>query len=159
MGRTLAALLEELGQRYIAFDYDVDSVILGRAKGYPVFFGDASKPEVIRAARAAKAQLVVLTMDDPTSAARALVAFRHLHPNLPIYCRTQDHEHSRELMKAGATCVIPETLETSLHLARIVLGGIEMPEDKVEEMISTFRLDNYAKLQEKLSSPYKGTSQ
>lgn len=156
VGRTLAALLEESGQRYIAFDYDVDTVIFGRAKGYPVFFGDASKSEVIRAARAAKARLVVLTMDDPSSAARALGAIRHLHPELPIYCRTRDHDQSRELMKAGATCVIPETLETSLHLSRVVLNGIHMPEDKVEEMINLFRLDNYAKLQEKLGSSYKG---
>lgn len=152
VGRTIATLLEASGQQYIAFDHNLDAVIQGRGRGYPVFFGDASRPEVMRAARAAHARLVVLTMDDPSSIARTLVSIHHMYPGLQIHCRARDHEHSCSLTQTGAACAVPETLEASLQLARAALIGVGTAEDKVESLLGQFRADNYAALQKTLET-------
>lgn len=150
VGRIVASLLDAAGQTYIAFDHNLDAVIQGRSKGYPVFFGDASRPEVMRAAHADKAALVILTMDDPLSTARALASIHHMYPRLSIHCRARDHEQSCDLTQAGATCAVPETLEASLQLGRASLTNLGLTGEHVERILEQFRSDNYAVLQRTL---------
>ncbi|MEE8271069.1 MAG: monovalent cation:proton antiporter-2 (CPA2) family protein, partial [Alphaproteobacteria bacterium] len=63
VGQTVASLLAANRVPYLALDLDADRVAQGRAQGLPVFFGDASKPNVLRAAGAARARAVAVTLD------------------------------------------------------------------------------------------------
>lgn len=146
VGQTVARLLEATGRPYIAFDRDLDRVMQGRAAGMNVYFGDASRPEVLHAAHAADACLIVVTTDDPAATARAVAHIRHHFPRLTIHARARDLLQSSALRKAGASATVPETLEASLQLGAQVLGATGMAADDVTAALEDWRRDDYAAL-------------
>lgn len=129
VGQLLSRILEREGMTYLAFDLDGRAVGEQRASGAQVFYGDASRVDLLRRAGAGAAAAVVVTMDDPI-AAEHVVASVHRHwPDLPIYARARDQIHAERLMAAGAADVVPETLESSLHLGLRVLRGFGMADE------------------------------
>lgn len=146
VGQTVAVMVQQGGRPYIAFDLDLDRVRLGRERGFNVFYGDASRPEVLRAARAEHALLVVVTMDDQAAAARTVSQIHRQHPHLPIHCRARDLAHSKALRAEGATSTVPETLEASLQLGGTALASVGCDTDAVTAMVEAFRQDDYAAL-------------
>lgn len=146
VGRTVARLLEAAGRPYIAFDRDLDRVMQGRAAGMNVYFGDASRPEVLHAAHAADARLIVVTTDDPAATARAVAHIRHHFPRLTIHARARDLTQSAVLRKAGASATVPETLEASLQIGAQVLAATGLGADDVAATLEHWRRDDYAAL-------------
>ncbi|MBI2235960.1 MAG: cation:proton antiporter [Magnetospirillum sp.] len=146
VGQTVARLLRDGGTAVVALDLHADRVVAARAVGLPVFFADASKAEVFRAAGAERAAAVVLTLDRPGAAERAMAVLRRSFPTLPVYARARDHEHSGALKRAGATMAVPETVEASLQLGATVLRSTGMPGDVLETLLSAARHDDYAGL-------------
>jgi Kef-type K+ transport system membrane component KefB len=65
VGARIGALLNAAGVNYIAIDMDQDRIKAARAQGFPVFYGDASNPKILRAARAEHAKMIVLALDNP----------------------------------------------------------------------------------------------
>lgn len=68
------------------------------------------------------------------------------YPNLKTYVRAHDVDHGLNLEKAGATAVVPETLEPSLQLAAAVLSQVNMPSDEIARVIQTFRETHISEL-------------
>lgn len=158
VGQTVARLLEAAKRPYIAFDRDLDRVMQGRAAGMNVYFGDASRPEVLHAAHAADACLIVVTTDDPAATARAVAHIRHHFPRLTIHARARDLMQSTALKKAGASQTVPETLEASLQLAAQVLVATGLsPEDAAAEL-EGWRRDDYAALVDAVTAVQKPKS-
>lgn len=151
VGQTVAALLDCAGRGYIAFDLDLDKVREGREHGFNVYYGDASRPEVLRAAHAERARVVVVTMDDVGAVARTVAQIRMQHPELPIHARARDLSHGRALKGAGATASVPETLEASLYLGRSTLMACDVDVETVRTAIAGFRDNDYAELERLLS--------
>jgi CPA2 family monovalent cation:H+ antiporter-2 len=73
------------------------------------------------------ALVVVMTMDAPGAALAAVRAVRAVAPSVPVLARSRDEVHAAELRAAGASLVIPETLESGLQLAQQVLVRLEFP--------------------------------
>jgi len=146
VGQTIAAMLDKAGRSYVAFDLDLEKVAEGRAKGCSVYYGDASRAEVLRAAHAENACVVVVTMDDTAAVARTVSAIRTHYPNLPIHARARDLQHSQNLRWAGADAAVPETLEASLHLGRSALVAAGIDDQTAREVVWQFREDDYAVL-------------
>jgi CPA2 family monovalent cation:H+ antiporter-2 len=121
VGRMVADMLTVHGRRYIAVEADIDAVKVGRAEGYPVLFGDVSRPELIDRLRLGHADALVLTMDDPVLGVRLTRRVRGWVPGLTIIARARDTAHAAQLYRAGATDAVPETLESSLQLSEAVL--------------------------------------
>ncbi|MEO5868083.1 MAG: cation:proton antiporter, partial [Sphingomonas sp.] len=121
VGRMVADMLAAHGQRYIAVEADIDAVKAGCADGYPVLFGDVSRPELIDRLRLGHADALVLTMDDPVLGVRLTRRVRDWVPGLTIVARARDVAHAAQLYRAGATDAVPETLESSLQLSEAVL--------------------------------------
>ncbi len=121
VGRMVADMLAVHGRRYIAVEADIDAVKAGRAEGYPVLFGDVSRPELIDRLRLGHADALVLTMDDPVLGVRLTRRVRGWVPGLTIIARARDTAHAAQLYRAGATDAVPETLESSLQLSEAVL--------------------------------------
>lgn len=96
-------------------------VARAQALDYPVFFGDASRIEVLRSAGAANASMVVFAMDHMESIGQAVVTVRDAFPDLPVYTRAWDIKMAQRLLSLGVTYAIPETIATSLQLTRDVL--------------------------------------
>jgi CPA2 family monovalent cation:H+ antiporter-2 len=125
----LGQLLERHNIPYLALERDAKVVSTMHTQGLPVYYGDASRSELLRRVLLDRAQAVVLTMDHATSALNAVSAIRREYPDIKIYARARDEKHALILREAGATIVIPETLESSLQLAFFVLSGLGMPEE------------------------------
>ena len=146
VGQTLARLLSASGISYVALDLDTDLVTEARSRGLPVFFGDATDPEVLRAAGFERAGLAVVTLDQPRSAGRAVAALHEERRELAILVRARDTAHSRELMSAGASVVVPELVEGSLQLGEMILHRMGIADEEVAARVNEIRERSYAEL-------------
>ena len=117
VGQMLARILDREHVTYLALDMDGPAVGDHRSLGRPVFYGDASRIELLKRAGAQNAAAVVVTMDNPDAAERVVSTVRSNWPALPIYARARDRHHARRLLGHGATDVVPETVESSLQLS------------------------------------------
>jgi monovalent cation:proton antiporter-2 (CPA2) family protein len=146
VGRTIAVLLRSAGRPYLAFDLDLERVALGRSAGFNVFYGDSSRPEVLRAGHADHAALLVVTLDDPGATLRLVSCIHQQFPSLTIHARARDLAHSQALQQTGAHKTVPETLEASLVLGDSVLTALGTSTDDTATIIEAQRADNYASL-------------
>ncbi len=144
VGQTIGRLLEAQKVPYIALDLDARRLGACRAHGLPVFYGDASRKDVLERARAGHAACIVVTMDDPARAALTLATMRQTWPGVPVLVRARDRKHATELEHAGAAGTVPETVEASLQLAAKTLRLLGMPHESVTPLIETARDDEYA---------------
>lgn len=155
VGQTVARMLEHAGRPYVAFDRDLERVMKGRTDGMNVYFGDASRAEVLHAAHAADACLVVVTTDDAAATARTVSQIRHHFPDLPIHARARDLKQSDQLRTAGASATVPEALEASLRLGALSLSATGVDDDTVADVLDTWRRDDYAVLSETVEAVQK----
>lgn len=124
VGHTVAGALQAEKIPYIAIDSDPDLVDQGRRSNLPVYFGDASRLEMLYRTRIDHALAVVVTMNDPDAAEDIVQKIRRTWPDVPIHARARDTAHASRLLEAGANSAIPETIEASLQLAGRVLSGL-----------------------------------
>lgn len=127
VGETVARLLAEQTVAYLAIDLDTDRVRAARARGASVVYGDATRADVLERLGAERAAAIVVTLDAPDAARRAVGAVHRRWPALRILARAHDASHTEELHALGAAEVFPETLESSLSLARGALAAIGLP--------------------------------
>lgn len=129
VGQTLGRSVQAEGFDYVALDADAEMIARLRDKNLPVFYGDASRGEIMAKAGIDRAAAVVVTMNEPAAASRIVREIHRRWPTVPIHARARDADHSRRLRELGATFCTPETVEASLQLAGNVLRtlGVEAP--------------------------------
>ncbi|KAF8659978.1 hypothetical protein HU200_058061 [Digitaria exilis] len=125
-----------------------DRVAVGRALDLPVYFGDAGSKEVLHKVGAERACAAAITLDTPGANYRAVWALNKYFPNIKTFVRAHDVDHGVNLEKAGATAVVPETLEPSLQLAAAVLAQAKLPMSEIQETINEFRNRHLSELTE-----------
>jgi CPA2 family monovalent cation:H+ antiporter-2 len=128
VGEAIAGLLDARGVRWVALETDATRVTDRRAHGAPVWFGNATRVELLARLHAGEAAAIVLTMDQPASALHALRAIRREYPSVPVVARSRDEAHAAVLRDEGATVVILETLEASLQISVVVLQAAGVPD-------------------------------
>jgi CPA2 family monovalent cation:H+ antiporter-2 len=146
VGQNLARVLEQQGFEYIALDMDPGRVQAARQAGDPVIFGDGAQAEILEAVGLEHCSVLVLTFADPDAALGILKAVRERRPDLPVLVRTQDDAKLDALQRAGATEVVPETLEASLMLVSHVLLLLDVPVSRVVKTVGDIRSTRYATL-------------
>jgi CPA2 family monovalent cation:H+ antiporter-2 len=139
VGQQLAKMLAAQGIPYVAFENDARLVSRLHAQGVPVYFGNASRPELLRRVHADEAPVIVLTMDHPSSAMQAVRGIRREFPDARLFARSRDEKHARALKQAGASVVVPETLEASLQLSAFVLEAMGLDERVVDGIVDRER--------------------
>jgi CPA2 family monovalent cation:H+ antiporter-2 len=144
VGWTVCKLLERSEIPYVALDVDMDRVQSGREQNMPVYFGDASRIEVLRAAGLDRARSAVITLDQPRLAEQAVAVLRSYDRNLPVVSRARDIDHRKRLEEMGASAVVSEALEASLQLGAKVLRLTGTAGEQVEQALDEFRRDDYA---------------
>lgn len=137
VGRAITRVLDAESIPYLAIDNNTEVVADKRKAGKVVSYGDASRHDLLKLFYPERASAIVLTMDDPHAAARAIKNIMQFWPSVPVFARAKDMRVARVLHKAGASVVIAETVETSLQLTGSLLKGIG-----VEEGIILRRLDS-----------------
>ena len=122
VGRTVARDLSGKGISFIALDRDPLVVSTARSRGERVYFGDASRPEILRELHLPTARTVVVALSDSEAATRLVGLLRGMLPDLPILARAANDVHAEELDKAGATFVVPELVATGRRLAERIVA-------------------------------------
>ncbi|XP_021717525.1 K(+) efflux antiporter 2, chloroplastic-like [Chenopodium quinoa] len=148
VGQIIAQLLSERLIPFVALDVRSDRVAIGRALDLPVYFGDAGSREVLHKVGAERACAAAITLDTPGANYRTVWALSKHFPNVKTFVRAHDVDHGLNLEKAGATAVVPETLEPSLQLAAAVLAQAKLPTSEIASAINEFRSRHLSELTE-----------
>lgn len=144
VGHTVATLLHANGIPFIAFDTNPAHVARGMADNFPVYYGDIGDPALLTAAHTQDAALVVLTIDNASSALRAVHHIRSYFPDVPVIVRARDLAAAGQLLEAGATEAYPEAIESSLRLTALVLRELGIADEDVRELMQGVRAQGYA---------------
>lgn len=148
IGQSVANFLDEERIPYVALDLDAARVKEAHLAGEPVYYGDAAERDILEAVGVSTARLVVVSHEDVAAALKVLHHVRALRQNLPVMVRTRDETHVEALRAAGATEVVPETLEASLMIVSHVLLLLDVPLSRIVRRMQTQRSGRYRLLRE-----------
>jgi len=123
VGHLIGKMLEEHDIAYIAVDTDPAVVAAERKAGKPIYYGDAARPEFLRACNLDHMKVIAVTMDQPKKVEDVTVAARAERADIKIIARARDDRHAVKLYGLGVTEAVPETIEASLQLGESVLIG------------------------------------
>lgn len=143
VGRTVASVLSESGLASVALDSDAALVVSAHGRGEAVFYGDASQEAILKALGIEKARAAVVTVNNPRMAERTVAAIHRLVPHLPVVARAHDLGQQDLLLKAGASAVIPETVETSLQMAERLMRLSDLAEHDIAAHLNRRRNSLY----------------
>jgi Kef-type K+ transport system membrane component KefB/voltage-gated potassium channel Kch len=139
VGHRIGEILFQAGIPFVALDFDALVVEKAHAKGYPVYYGDVRKPELIEAAGTNNARIIILTLNDPEASEQLVTSLHKSHPEVDIYVRGHSLVECRTLRKLGASGAVSENVEASLELASMVLTKTGFDDKKRESIIRNFR--------------------
>lgn len=145
-GQHLARFLEKENISYFALDLDPERVREAAAAGDSVSYGDASRRETLIAAGIQRADVVIVTSNDPHLALRVLHHARELRPGLPVVVRAAEESDIERFAHAGAAEVVPEALESSVMLATHALALLGVPMHRIVRGLAEIREKHYTLL-------------
>jgi glutathione-regulated potassium-efflux system protein KefB len=148
VGQIVARILAAKRIPVTALDSDAEQVDFVRKFGAQIYYGDASRPEILEAAQTGKARAFVLAIDDIDASLRTAAMVRRHYPHVPIYARARDRRHVHRLMDEGVKVTRRETFLSSLDLTREVLRGLGLPEREVRFTVDTFQAMDRRRLYE-----------
>ena len=147
-GQNLDWMLEQEGIPRFALDLDPVRVRDARAAGKPVTYGDATRRDVLDGAGLTRARALAISFNDSALALKTLEVTRALHPTLPVIVRTMDDADLERLTRAGASEVVPESLEGSLMIGSHLLLLLGVPPERVDGYVRAVRRERYRMLRE-----------
>jgi CPA2 family monovalent cation:H+ antiporter-2 len=147
VGQTIARFLRPLNIDYIALETDDVRIREASAAAEPIFYGDSSRLDILKAAGAADASIVVISFANADLTEKILHHVREINPTVPVLVRTRDDSNLDRLINAGASEVVPETHEASLTLLSHLLLMVDYPTRMIHSIIDKARRDRYKMLQ------------
>jgi voltage-gated potassium channel Kch len=123
-------------------DIDADNVDLLRKLGLKVFYGDASRVDLLRAAGAEEARLLIVAVDQPEKTIEIVATAQKHFPHLKILARTHSYLDAYELIDMGIHQVYRETFDTALRIGADALTAMGQRAYKVNRSAMTFRKHN-----------------
>jgi monovalent cation:proton antiporter-2 (CPA2) family protein len=139
-GQIVARVLRVKGLSFTALDSNQTHVDFVRRFGNKVYYGDASRLDLLRAAGADRARILVLAIDEVDASVRTATVVREQFPRLKIFARARNRQHAFALMDAGVTAIVRETYASSLELASAVLEALGETPGAAREAVRRFRV-------------------
>lgn len=147
MGQIVGRMLTAQKIAFTALENSAEQVDFSRRFGSTIFFGDPARPELLRAANAAQAEVFVLTTDDPAANVRTARIVKRHFPHLRIIARARNRQHAFRLMDMDVG-VVRETFHSSLEIGRRVLESLGVPPDEASEHTARFKAHDEHLLQQ-----------
>ncbi|MGH6866615.1 MAG: cation:proton antiporter [Methyloceanibacter sp.] len=138
-GQIVARVLRARHIPFTALDSSIAQVDFVKRFGAQIYYGDAGRLDILRAAGAQKALAFVLAIDNVDASVRVAEIVRKHFPDLPIYARARDRIHVHRLMDLGVTIIERETFLSALELTNRLLRGLGLKPDEVKRLIATFK--------------------
>ena len=143
VGQILARFLDKEKIQWVALDLDPERVSKSSMAGEHSFYGDATNPHILTAAGLAKARMLVITFANENTSLEVLRCARAMRLDLPIFVRTIDDTNLEKFQAAGATEIVPESLESSMMLASHLLLALGISTNKIISRIKNIHADKY----------------
>ncbi len=139
VGQIVGRLLRSINKPFTALEIDSSQVDIVRRYGNSVHFGDAARSEVLRAAGAAHAKILVLALADMETSLHIAETAKRQFPNLTIIARAHNRRHAHKLMDIGVDRIFRDTLLSSLAMGESVLEKLGLDQNDVRHVADTFR--------------------
>lgn len=138
-GQITARVLRARGIPFTALDVSPAQVDFVARFGNKIYYGDASRLDILESADTAKARAFVLAIDDVEASLRTAAVVRAHFPGVPVLARARNRQHAHRLMDLGVAAVRRETFLAALTLTQDLLETIGFEQAEVERTIRTFR--------------------
>src|SRR5258708_15161041 len=146
MGQIVGRVLSMHGIAFTALEQDPGQVDVVRRFGNKVYYGDASRPDVLRAAGADHAKLLVVALDDMDRGLRTVETAKRNHPNLTVLARARNRHNAHLLMDRDIDGLVRDTFHSSLHLAEMSLNALGIEPEAAARAVALFRDHDEANL-------------
>lgn len=147
-GQIVARILRSDDIGFIILDNDAGQVDVARRFGSKVYYGDASRMDILESAGTAKAKYFILAVDDVDKSVEIAGRVRRHFPNVEIIARARNRQHALSLMALGITSIHRETYASSLEAAQEVLVKKGANPEHIKRRINLFRLHDEKILKE-----------
>ncbi len=147
-GQIIGRMLIAQGLKITVLDHDPDTIESLREFGFRVFYGDATRLDLLRTAGAGTAKVVVVAVDDMEQSLKIVDLVRENFPQAKIVARARNVGHVYQLLDRQIETVEREMFESSLRSARSVLEGLGWPAYEARESAMRFRLRNIQLMRE-----------
>ena len=152
-GGIVNRILLSAGFKTVVLDYQSEQLEILRAFGVKVYFGDAMRPDLLKAAGIEEAKMLVIAIDERESVTELVRYVTENHPHVYIVARARDRHHVYELWSAGARDIIRETFDSSLRAGRSALEALGVHPYDAERQVRGFVLNDREQMYE-LASVY-----
>ncbi len=148
VGRVVAFMLSQEQINYVAVDSNYTLVKQARTRGFPVYHGELSKTDTLRAVGAERAAAVILTMDDKIDLRKAVKTVSTHYKNLEVIARVEDYREGKGIRRLGADVAVPATIETGLQLGGALLRSLGIVEHEILSTKEKMRKNDYVLVEE-----------
>lgn len=145
-GQIIGRLLRLNDIGFTALEIDYEQVQTVGKFGNKIYYGDASRIDLLEAAGAAHAKIFVIAIDDVEASLRIAEILKRHYPHLKVLARARNRAHAHSLMDLGVTDIRRETFASALESAHATLRCLGFSEKKTAKMISVFREHDEAML-------------
>ena len=139
VGQTVTRLLSEFGINPMIVERNVDAVLEIQQRGLQALFGDASRPEILRAAGLESAAYIIVTVPQAEISLRIIQAAREVAPLIRVMTRAAYISQSDAFIQAGAAVIRYDEAESAAALAEALLQEIDVPADRIDALVNNVR--------------------
>ena len=138
VGQVVGRVLRMQGIPFTALDKDAGQVDVVRRFGTKVYLGNPAREDVLRAAGAETAKVLVVALDDVEETLAVVETAQRHFGNLAILARARDRGHAHRLMDFAIKGIVRETFFSSLRLSELVLGALDVAPDRARRALDMF---------------------
>jgi monovalent cation:proton antiporter-2 (CPA2) family protein len=139
-GMTVGRVLKAQGHRTVALDWDSSQIDTLRKFGFKAFYGDALRLDLLEAAGAKEAKVLIIAIDDAEQITELVRIAKHNYPHLKLLVRAYDRAHAYEVLREGVDDVYREVFGSSMYLAADALVALGQSRDVAARAVETFRV-------------------
>jgi monovalent cation:proton antiporter-2 (CPA2) family protein len=139
VGQVVGRVLKLRGIPFTALEKDPGQVEVVRKFGNKVYYGDPTRAEVLRAAGADTARLIVVALDNMEATIRVVEVVRRAFPQVKVIVRARNRRHAHLLMDLKVDGIVRETFHSSLRMSTMVLEALDVPSSEARRAVELFR--------------------
>ena len=156
VGQIVCQMLDSKKVPYVAIDLDVSAVMMGRAQGFNVVYGNTTDRDVLIGFGLSKrhTRAVVIALDNATTARKTILTVKSIAKRMKIFARARNLADSQMLLREGIEFSLPETIESSFMLGSAVLKQLNISDTSIKTLMDDMRTNNYETLSTVISDKY-----
>jgi monovalent cation:proton antiporter-2 (CPA2) family protein len=139
VGQVVGRVLKLRGIAFTALEKDPGQVEVVRKFGNKVYYGDPTRAEVLRAAGADSARLIVVALDNMEATIRVVEVVRRAFPQVKVIVRARNRRHAHLLMDHKVDGIVRETFHSSLRMSTMALEALDVPSSEARRAVELFR--------------------